>query len=583
MNTIKVNIGQEELKSRTPGLFPYLEFDDNDICHVHSAADSSVGCYGHIVSAIRLPEDVNLVVYDDTGLLSTPLEGSDVCTYRTMMEYYKRYDGHTANDDTFIPFMEYCIGKFYIDADIDWETCDLVPQYNYLAEVARLYNEYQQISIMVAQYLEFKEATGDINCELECLVTKYERMGGDTMRDYYQSKCAEAAERSAYLLTLAEPDALSIGMNFCVVSTENDLGYLSTYVNFWEPEYRYFHGDMVTYNNRTYVCTGVYEYQDGELVDVGTIGKWNVVYEEYEFDDDHFELLTETFEDVDETFEIEGTSDSKLTGFRKQATYLNTAGDIEIPPTGEDWLWYYKIGNLGHYETTTDALGNIVMQEGYQRSQALGEYETHLMAYGDIINNIEYDENEHTVTFHYIIGANLKAKLVQITTDDDNNTRYCYDEYRYNDEDFHGIEYTETFYYPEDGDIAQLISDGYFEDFINRHTPDADHLFMKGAFDTSSTMVTTTALVNGLPANYQANISAYNTTGINTSDALVAPITKVDYLTGISYPPFVKADIFVGRGNAAAWERHMKLGEVKTFSDLENYSNNGYFNIQSQS
>lgn len=579
MNTIKVNIGQEVLKSRTPGLFPYLEFDDNDICQLHIATDSSVGCYNHIVSSIRLPEDVNLVTTDNTGLITTPLEGGNVYSYRMLMDSYKQYQGHTREDDTFMEFMDYCIGKFYIDADIDWETCDLVPKYNYLAEVNRIYNEYQQMSIMVTQYLAFKEATGEVNCELECLVDKYERLGGDVMRDYYGEKCSEAEERAAYIYTLAEPDDLSIAMNFCVVSTENDLGYLSTYLNFWEPEHRYYHGDMVTYNDRTYICTGVYE--DG--VDVGTIGKWNSLYEEYVFDDEHFVLLTETFDGVEDNFEIDGVTDSKLNGFRKQTEYLNMAGDVEIPSTGTDWLYYYKIGNLGHYETTTDTLGNIEIQEGYERELVVGEYDTHLMAYGDIITNIEYDENEHTISFHYIVGANLKARLIQISVDDDNNERFFYDDYLYNEDDAHGIEFIETYYYPDDGEIAWLINNGTFDYFVNTFHPDATHLFIKGEFDASSMQVTSTAIVNGLPVNYQTNISSYHTSGRNSTEALVAPITKVDYMVGVSYPPFVNADIFIGRGNAAAWERHLKLGEVKTFYDLENYSNNGFFNIQTTS
>lgn len=582
MNTVKINFGQEEIISRTPALFPYLEFDNNDICHLHPATDSENGCYGKIVSSIKMPSGINLVIYDNTGLISTPVEEDNTYSYSTLMWYYKQYKGHTHDTDTFIPFMEYCIGKFDIDADIDWSECDLVPKYNYLSEVKRLYNEYKRTSLMVEQYNQYKEATGDINCELECLVDKYNRMGGDVIRDYYKNKITESTNRANYLLTLAIEDDLSISMDLCFTSSENDLGFLSSYINFWEPNYRYFDGDFVTYNGRTYLCTGVYETQsDGVTVkDVGTIGKWDTTYEEYVFDDDHFTLLSELFSQVNANgFDIEGTSDSKLRGFRKQRSYMNMGGDIEQPNSGTDWLFYYKIGALGHYETTTDNLGNILIQDGGTRGHIINGYETSLLAYGDIITDITYNETENTITFTYIIGANLKAKLVNIETDDDGNVRYFYDDYEYNDMDDHGVIYTETYNYTEDSDIKTLIDNGYFSTYVSTETPEANYSFIKGVFDTTSTQSTTTTVINGTPVTYQSNISTYTTRGQNTTDALMAPITKLDYLVGVSYNPYVKDDVFVSRGNAAAWERHIKLGEVKTFADLENYSNGGFFNL----
>ena len=43
MNTIKVKYGLEDITARVPGLFPYIEFDENHVSTVHAASDSDVG------------------------------------------------------------------------------------------------------------------------------------------------------------------------------------------------------------------------------------------------------------------------------------------------------------------------------------------------------------------------------------------------------------------------------------------------------------------------------------------------------------------------------------------------------------
>lgn len=571
MNTIKIKFGKEEIVSRTPSLFPYMEFDGNGVCHKHYATDSENGCYGKIVCSIKTPVNVNLVVRDENGCIMTPIEGGNTYSYSTLMWYYKKYKNNTEESDTFIDFMEYGIGKFYIDADIDWDVCDLVPEYIYLSEAARIYDEYVKMSVMVEQYTDYKELTGELNCELECLEDKYKRMGGDVMRDYYKEMIVESEKRAVILHDLGDIDDLGIHMNLCFVSTDNDLGCVSTYINNWKPGHPYYNGDFVTYNDRTYKCTCTDKN--------GTIGIWDTVTETYVFDKDNFELMSEEIGSSDDgDIEIEGTSDSKLVGFRKHRSYLNMAGDIEQPSHGTDWLYYYKIGSLGHYETETDGVGNITIQDGYTRNTEIGAYEEHLMAYGDIITNITCDAENRTVTIEYVIGANLKAKLTK-TIDDEENIVYCYDGYEYNENDKHGVFYSETYQYGEDSDVNILNDGGVFDMYVSTHNPGAEYAFVKGVFDTTSTQANITTFVNGMPVTYQANTSRFRAKSENTTDSLMAPIIRDDYLVGINCGPYVNGEVFVSRGNAAAWERHMKLGEVKSFADLENYSNGGFFNI----
>lgn len=58
----------------------------------------------------------------------------------------------------------------------------------------------------------------------------------------------------------------------------------------------------------------------------------------------------------------------------------------------------------------------------------------------------------------------------------------------------------------------------------------------------------------------------------------VCPTFTKAFNIGVVSPPTVESDINIDRGNSAAFEKHLKLGEVTSFEALENYSN-GYFKI----
>ena len=52
-----------------------------------------------------------------------------------------------------------------------------------------------------------------------------------------------------------------------------------------------------------------------------------------------------------------------------------------------------------------------------------------------------------------------------------------------------------------------------------------------------------------------------------------------DYQLGISFVANNNDNVYVDRGNATAFERHMRLSEVDTLEDLENYGN-GMFRMK---
>lgn len=607
MNTIKVKYGLEEITSRIPGLFPYIEFDENNVSLQHYASDSDNGCYGKIVCSIHVPNGVFLDIVVDTETRHI-IEPDKTYTYRTLMNVYYQYREEYP-DNTFIKFMDKGIGKFYItmedillelpQADLtDFDNWILIPEYEYYADCARLYDEYANIGIMCDKYIQMKNLTGEVNCELECLVEKYTNMGGDVLRDYYKAKAGKAYEiANEYYDYIGDEFNLSFNVN--ITADSSDLGVVNTFLEYFDPKREYHSGECTIYNDRSYMCVEDFDSNEKYLLGSytkrnqfgyicinkeGHIGEWNnddfnLIGNVIQLDGNNasFILLSENYSHQEN---ITGTTNSVLTGFRNNLNYLNEGGVIKTPEFGVDWLWYYMVGDVGYSETTTDRLNNIEVSVDEQyRETTPGEYEYHLLAYGDIIKSIDRDTVNRTITFTYIIGAHLRAKLTDIGTDDDGNTRYYYGDYEYDERDPHGVIHTETYSYNDGGDIDNMSDgeDGLFNHYINNdksvaYTGDGNITiikYIKGEFNTSSRMVSNETMVNGVPVNYSYISSDFVTDFNEEKDTLVNPITKFDYLTGVSYVPTVKNDVHINRGNAAAWERHMKLGEMKSLEDLE--------------
>ena len=333
-------------------------------------------------------------------------------------------------------------------------------------------------------------------------------------------------------------------------------------MEYFDPKREYHSGEYTIYNDRSYMC--VPDDYIGEYVQFpGNSAKFTLLSENYS----HQENIT-------------GTTNSVLTGFRNNLNYLNEGGVIKTPEFGVDWLWYYRVGDVGYSETTTDRFNNIEIEdEGNPEDTPIGDYETRLLAYGDIIHSITRNTDDKTITFEYIIGAHLKAILNAIDVDDDGNKHYYYGDYEYDERDPHGVIHTETYSYNDGGDIDNMSDgeDGLFNHYINNdksvaYTGDGNITiikYIKGEFNTSSRMVSNETMVNGVPVNYSYISSEFSVDFTEEKDSLVNPVTKFDYLSGIPYPPTVKNDVHISRGNAAAWERHMKLGEMKSLEDLE--------------
>ena len=650
MIKIQKTICREELKSRIPALFAYIEENDAGEFRLHKATDSPQGCYGKIIENIKLPDNICLYIkeLDDSEDQENPkyvLKSDEIYPYRTLMNYYyeyKNYEFTDDDDDSFISFIDTAIGKVEIDfkaLGLDEENNDMVPHYIYLANARNLFNQYSKLKIVYDYYTGgyIKEVDGklapstfDINNlegDICCLCAKYVRMGGTIMynklaelipeseniaKDYYDLAIKKDEEKG-YKEKYAKSDfcnknedkniqiynTLTLKLNVILNQSIHDIGYLSCYLNEWIGGDKHYAGELYTYNGNTYVCivdnNDVYdkekmrfEFDDAnfkKMSDVTTrdenITICNPFGNKWVIRDEDGNILTD-----DKSYNLYGSADSKLKSLRKYKNYINGEDKEEKPSDNEDWLYFYRKGVVINYTTVTDERGNIVsLSKPYNDDGTMNPAKdiNDLMAYGNVIDDIDADQNNRTITFTYYINVHLKAnKPPKEKHDDDGKPLYMFDGF-YVDDKYHGIKYTETYNYEEGSELDKLIKGEIaritFEDYIS----DANETYVdfnKYAFSTIDSTVYYDKQLDTQIVSIPYVKSDYEVLIKNETDYLFADTFKVDYLDGITYEPSVDKDVMIDRGNYAAFERHLKLAEVKTMEDMENYSNNSFFNIQ---
>lgn len=547
MRTIKRHICLEELKSRIPGLFPYIEFDELGNVVKHKATDSVDGCYGKIIP--------DLVV------------GGVTMSYRSlMMKYYAGEEMPKIGIYTF----DDVVGKYEVDLTDYTEEQILVPAYVYAAEAKELLDKMIKLKKACESFT--------FNPVFCCQCDEYEKRGGDKMVEFLLEICKNAETIASSVVNVFGDDA-NVGFNVNLCGTVEDIGY-------------YRRADSVECDNEVVYSDKSKNGVDApwELPTDGNIGEgltWsyddggNMVWVAKR-DGLNWRVLKKT-----DGINISGSTDSKLNSLRRYTTYINDSGFDERPTDGTDWLYFYRKGYVANYETINDDLGNISVREGETRNEVVEGYENNLEAYGNVLYDIERDTEERTITFTYYINAHLKAKLARIGEDNDGNNIYYY-KYPFEYESG-GVKQTETYYYVEGGDIDEL-HDNKFASLVELYTLDENgKIEMDYAKTTNKKYEFFTSASTGLynktifdrNVDIAFNISSfeYQSADVETSNDCSA-LFKEDYLMGVHYTPIQSSTVNIQRGNNAAFERHIKLGEVKTLEDMENYQNGTFFNIK---
>ena len=671
MRKIQKTICREELKSRIPGLFAYIEENDAGEFELHKATDSLQGCYGKIIENIKLPTPtdgnsdvlpINLKINDEYIL-----EEGKTYPYRTLMNYYyeyKNYEFTDDDDDSFISFIDTAIGKIEIDFNslgLNESDNDLVPHYIYLANARKLFNQYSKLKIVYDYYTGgYIEADGklvpnefDINVlegDICCLCTKYVRMGGtviyeklseliseaeDIANDYYHYAINEEdkyVEGEKYAKTdfcdenednrIKFYNSLTLKLDIVLSQSIHDIGYLSCYLNDWVGGDKHYAGELYTYNGNTYVCMvdnyDVYDKEtmrflfddvtnfkkmsdvttwpkplqpNGESIRDENITICNPYGSKFTFYNDDgsiiegkndYEILS-----ITKDGEKNPSSDSKLKSLRRYKQYINGQDKEEYPNDNEDWLYFYKKNKVINYTTKNDELGNLYLlsSDWYNlinikdNEPSEGQYVNNLCAFGDLITDIKRDVSKKIITFKYVFNAHLKAKLLKKETDDDGNKIFLFGEFELDDTENvnkYNIKFMEEYNYEENGDIDNM-SDEEFEKYINDDNPVDFNKYPFSLIDSTlyydKRLDTQIVSIPYIKSEYDALIK-------NETDYLFSDIYKTDYLGGITYKPKVENDVRIERGNYMAFERHLKLAEIKTMEDMENYSNNSFFNVQ---
>ena len=379
MRTIEYKVSYENMISRIPGLFAYLDSNELGEVSLHHAYDSNCGCYGKIVENIKLPVGTSLIV-DEKALL----EEGKTYTFRTIITYYYQYrDLFTKyvynSDETrsitpeeyrnldvrkqrfykrqinsdFIKFVEKGIGKIEIPSDIykkcvensglyvnickdnnvikeeDYEKLDKVkkenyylkkndnvPKFIYLANVISLYNELVKMGKQCMFYQNNKEKFGN-DKHMCCLCERYINMGGDDLRNYVGSLIEEYKEISDEYFDYADNEkSMTLDFDIDLVSSYDDMGIMDSYVEEWLPYKQYYKGDRVFYDGDIWRCT------------VGN----TVHFDEHEmkvvFSDKFFKKINNVFKKID--IEYQNIEDkTKLTGEEYQELYNALKNDDE--------------------------------------------------------------------------------------------------------------------------------------------------------------------------------------------------------------------------------------------------------------
>lgn len=618
MKTFCYQIHREQLVSRIPGLFAYISYDTNGKAEIHKATDSIDGCYNKIIENIKLPSGYTFTVNEENVTLN---EG-ETYPYCILMEYYYNCkSSETENNNEFVQFIDKGIGKRYIsETDFPRDEYDLVPDYIYIATAKRQYNELYRKKRLCEAYEEGLKNGMEKDQNICCECEEYERMGGDKMIDLLKGYIEEANSIAKEFYSYISDNELKLHFNINLNTTYNDIGLLSEYIDNWEAGVKYNPGDLVFYQENSYVCTkettGYWDEETETLLFpykingnddnncfelIKNIAKDNPIpsdADEYEtYYGDKFEDKNTEGIDVMGDIVISGNTDSKLKSLRRYKSYTDVNGNELRPDYGYDWLFYYRIGMVTNYSTLNDDLGNISFDE----EPVEGEVCKTLYAYGDAIINITIPEDnakngKFELKIEYIIGAHLVATCVEIKTDDDGNKIYKFEDFKIDEEDvYHGVKYVDTYNFETDSEIAEdfliITEDGTntvvtgvdtakFNEYVNGETSSDNK---KYEFITSKSMQTHDKNINGSIATVASIISEFNVTVKNETDYEYNRIFRTDYYNGITYDPNTNVDVFINRGNAAAIEKHIKLGEIKTLDDMLLYANGSFFRIENTS
>lgn len=599
MATFKT-ICTESGKSRLPGILPYIDFVNGEPVEVYPSPENPNGNYGKYVTDV--------------------VWRGEHYTYREIHDIYINFlNNRPINVDDELRFQELqdVIGICEVD-DNTIEGRD-VPEYFYYSELAE-WREWMN------RMYPFCSGGTSSNCSDCCDCLEYERRGGNNMHRWLNQKYPILTTQDAsgkdqwnvvfrwlqgdttmpiYPYKVEDENGIqrlyaSFTDMLLLVENSENVGMPTPVAQEWIPGKRYYGpwlsgttqlgensvGEPVVYNGEVYFLKSNidtdnadwnlssdeskrYVYIHGSDVDTEDassgvhywyVGYYDNMYEELLFDktdnDGNFihwqkaidnPTLKELFFYDEPVQTVTTRTASHLDSFKRIKSSIDDSGNTlpGIVPMDENGNIVTTGGNVINLELpylsgtalnvslVTDDNGNI------------------LEAQGDIITSIVKDEANSEIIFDYVIDGNLTPI---------NENSYTYKD--------GGVRYRDIYYY-RDRVLEDIQIDGvsYTINYIELVSSNNEVLTVNKDYGSATTL------------NVQTEQTQYESTEYN-SIVDYSPIIQQEYLREITTPPIVVDDVDVDRGTAAAFERHLKLGEIKTMEDLENYGN-GFFNLQS--
>lgn len=320
-----------------------------------------------------------------------------------------------------------------------------------------------------------------------------------------------------------------ISINFCLLESYEDLGLMTLngdeqYI----PGKRYLRGDTFVVNGVVYKVTGNYY-----------AGDYDEETEELTFNPNNSSITPAEGEFFGESTQFsEAYTSSKLMGLRRKKRPLNEDGSEVVPNASdnEDWMILYVPNLVVNVSGDTEEY-----IEDKQRKTRI------VNATGDMVDgNPVIDRANNTITYNYIVGMSLADETLKPDTST-------------------GIHYTDVYIF--DPDVFQEVTD--YENVSMGNL---------GVFKTLYSKVWNEKTI-GSETLSDAQIES-NVKYTDTDHMYHREVFRQEHFLGITYKPITSVDVTVDRGINAAFERHLKLGEIKTLQDMENYANGGFFNLK---
>lgn len=272
------------------------------------------------------------------------------------------------------------------------------------------------------------------------------------------------------------------------------------------------------------------------------------------------------------------TWESKLVNFKRN-TKTMTVGGEELPGkllsvrTSPVLDLQYVVGTVKNVDTTGDiVIGDYLRLITVKDSNGSEKFRITDSVSGGNRDSLEnhagsiHEGDTGTIEFLYYIGCELEF-------DDAINN------YKYSGGD-KGVIYKDTYRYT----IEKYPSASELEDYLKVENRTSSFLFMDIDYDSAKKPVIYENIDNYEDSVILSEVTATTKSVTEGGDSVSPNFQNADYIMedyqlGISFVSNNNTNVYVDRGTATAFERHMRLSEVDTLDDLVNYGN-GMFKLK---